>query len=63
MNKKKKVRTCGNCIHLIKVKPNDGNYKYYRCTHPIANYNTYYRNSTPTECEYHIFRNDIYNDK
>lgn len=59
---KNKVRTCGNCAHFIKIKPNDGLYKYYRCVHEIKRYSTYIRPSIQTDCKYHKFRNDSYNE-
>lgn len=48
MKNKKKVRTCGNCVHLVK---ND-----------TIITSCYRKPSTPTDCPYHKFKNNNYNE-
>ena len=63
MEKKNKVRTCGNCAYLssrkrITLYRN----KVYVCDNEEMSYISYYKPSTPTDCPYHKFKNNNYNE-
>lgn len=63
MEKKNKVRTCGNCAYLFSRKK----ITLYRnkvcvCDNEEMSYISYYKPSTPTDCPYHKFKNNNYNE-
>jgi hypothetical protein len=60
MKNKKKVRTCGNCIHLVK-REKGCFYKHYTCLERSSDTiitSCYRKPSTPTDCHYHKFKNE-----
>lgn len=65
MEKKNKVKTCGNCIHLVN-REKGCFYKHYTCLERNSDntiiYSCYRRPSTPTDCPYHKFKNNNYNE-
>lgn len=64
MKNKKKVRTCGNCVHLVK-REKGCFYKHYTClerSNDTIITSCYRRPSIPTDCPYHKFKNNNYNE-
>lgn len=65
MKNKKKVRTCGNCVFLVKKgRKNYCYYKSYRCINRDIDYicSGWRRPSSPTDCPYHKFKNSNHED-
>lgn len=64
MEKKNKVRTCGNCAYLeIRDKKRYYYYRAYVCVNEDADsFITWRRPSSPTDCPYHKFKNNNYNE-
>lgn len=63
MEKKNKVRTCGNCAYLSnRKKITLYRNKVYVCDNEEMSYISYYKPSTPTDCPYHKFKNNNYNE-
>lgn len=66
MKNKKKVRTCGNCVYLIKKGRKNYYYYYrvYRCINKDSDYigSAWKRPSSPTDCPYHKFKNNNCNE-
>lgn len=64
MGKKNKVRTCGNCAYLVKKdKKQYYYYKVYKCINEDADdFAAWRRPSNPTNCPYHKFKNNNYNE-
>ena len=64
MEKKNKVRTCGNCAYLVK-KDRRMYYYYtlYKCVNEDADdFTSWRRPSSPIDCPYHKFKNNNYNE-
>lgn len=65
MEKKNKVRTCGNCAYL-EIRDKKRYYYYYRayvCVNEDAdNFITWRKPSNLTDCPYHKFKNNNYNE-
>lgn len=63
MEKKNKVRTCGNCAYLSgRKKITLYRNKVYVCNNEKMSYINYYKPSSPTDCPYHKFKNNNYNE-
>lgn len=63
MEKKNKVRTCGNCAYLFSGKKITlYRNKVYVCDNEKMSYISYYKPSSPTDCPYHKFKNNNYNE-
>lgn len=65
MEKKNKVRTCGNCVHLVKKdRRNYYYYRVYKCMNEDSDYlgSAWKRPSSPTDCPYHEFKNSNHRD-
>lgn len=63
MEKKNKVRTCGNCAYLSgRKKITLYRNKVYVCDNEKMSYISYYKPSSPTDCPYHKFKNNNYNE-
>lgn len=63
MKNKKKVRTCGNCAYLSsRKKITLYSNKVYVCDNEKMSYISYYKPSSPTDCPYHKFKNNNYNE-
>lgn len=63
MEKKNKVRTYGNCAYLSsRKKITLYRNKVYVCDNEEMSYISYYKSSTPTDCPYHKFKNNNYNE-
>lgn len=63
MEKKNKVRTCGNCAYLSgRKKITLYRNKVCACDNEEMPYISYYKPSTPTDCPYHKFKNNNYNE-
>lgn len=61
--KKNKVRTCGNCAYLSsRKKITLYRNKVYVCDNEKMSYISYYKPSSPTDCPYHKFKNNNYNE-
>lgn len=59
MEKKSKVRTCGNCAYLVKKdRRNYYYYRVYRCINEYSDYlgSAWKRPSSPTDCPYREFK-------
>lgn len=65
MEKKNKVRTCGNCAYL-EIRDKKRYYYYYRAyvyvNEDADSFITWRRPSSPTDCPYHKFKNNNYNE-
>ena len=62
MEKKNKVRTCGNCAYLVKKdRKNYYYYRVYKCMNEDSDYmgSAWKRPSSPTDCPYHKFKNNL----
>lgn len=61
--KKNKVRTCGNCVHLLVTKENNiySNKCYYCGRLDSLNFLSYYRPSIPVTFDCHKFKNELEN--
>lgn len=63
MEKKNKVRICGNCAYLSsRKKITLYRNKVYVCDNEKMSYISYYKPSSPTDCPYHKFKNNNYNE-
>ena len=63
MEKKNTVRTCGNCAYLSsRKKITLYRNKVYVCDNEKMSYISYYKPSSPTDCPYHKFKNNNYNE-
>lgn len=63
MKKKNKVRTCGNCAYLFSIKKITlYRNKVYVCDNEKMLCISYYKPSSPTDCPYHKFKNNNYNE-
>lgn len=63
MKKKKKIRTCGNCVFIRKIEE-EGKYSptgYYCARLETYNFLSYYRPSIPVVFECHKFKNELEN--
>lgn len=61
MEKKNKVRTCGNCAHLCYRKQSMYRRKTYCCSKAGSLLIYARRPSSPVICEYHKFKNKLEN--